>query len=73
MDYPLTVGSMTFEPKEDITVTFKKMKKRPRTQYDLSIKRAQPRHSGKYECQISSSDVYVHHVNLKVLGKYLQT
>jgi hypothetical protein len=39
------------------------------TQWDLIIKRAQPRHSGMYECQISAKNVYTHYVNLKVLGK----
>lgn len=69
MDYPLTVGTVTFDPKEDISVSFKDLKDQMEglTQWDLIIKRAQPRHSGMYECQISAKNVYTHYVNLKVL------
>lgn len=69
MDYPLTVGTVTFDPREDISVSFKNLKDQVEglTQWDLIIKRAQPRHSGMYECQISAKNVYTHYVYLKVL------
>ena len=75
MDYPLTVGIVTFDPKEDIAVRYKDLKDQAEglSQWDLIIKRAQPRHSGTYECQISAQNVYTHYVYLKVLGKYIKT
>lgn len=74
MDYPLTVGIVVFDPKEDITVSYKDLQEEAEglSQWDLVIKQAKPRHSGSYECQISAKIVYTHYVYLKVLGKYNQ-
>lgn len=43
------------------------------TNSSLIIKRAKPHHSGIYECQISSTDVYTYRVRLNVLRKYIMT
>ncbi|XP_071167887.1 zwei Ig domain protein zig-8-like isoform X1 [Mytilus edulis] len=69
MDWPLTVGIVTFDPKEDISVSYKDLKKQEEglTQWDLIIKHAKPRHTGMYECQISAKNVYTHYVYLKVI------
>ena len=73
MDWPLTVGIVTFDPKEDISVSYKDLKKQEEglTQWDLIIKHAKPRHTGMYECQISAKNVYTHYVYLKVIGKFI--
>lgn len=71
IDYPLTVGKTTFDQREDLSVNYKDLKDQEKglSQWDLIIKQAKPRHSGMYECQISSKKVYTHYVYLKVLGK----
>lgn len=69
IDYPLTVGKTTFDQREDLSVNYKDLKDQEKglSQWDLIIKQAKPRHSGMYECQISSKKVYTHYVYLKVL------
>ncbi|XP_033749491.1 uncharacterized protein LOC117334133 isoform X2 [Pecten maximus] len=67
LDYPLTVGTLLFDPQEELSVDHKKLRGMV-TQYNLIIKRAQPRHSGKYECQISATNIHTHHVYLTVLA-----
>ncbi|XP_069137284.1 zwei Ig domain protein zig-8-like isoform X4 [Argopecten irradians] len=70
LDYPLTVGTLLFDPQEELSVDHKKLGGMV-TQYNLIIKRAQPRHSGKYECQISAKNIHTHHVYLTVLDSPL--
>ncbi|XP_021343650.1 zwei Ig domain protein zig-8-like isoform X2 [Mizuhopecten yessoensis] len=70
LDYPLTVGTLLFDNQEDLSVDHKKLRGMV-TQYNLIIKRAQPRHSGKYECQISATNIHTHHVYLTVLDSPL--
>ncbi|KAK3098679.1 hypothetical protein FSP39_021910 [Pinctada imbricata] len=67
MHYPLTVGKLTFLPEEDISVEFNDFKNGV-TEWNLVIKRAAPKHSGTYECQISAKKLYTHHVYLHVLA-----
>ncbi|KAJ8303932.1 hypothetical protein KUTeg_017515 [Tegillarca granosa] len=65
-DYPLTVGLTTFDPKEDMSVSFKQITEY-QTHWDLVIKRVEMKHKGMYECQISATVVHTHHVYLNVL------
>lgn len=68
-DYPLTVGLTTFDPKEDMSVSFQQITEY-RSRWDLVIKRVEMKHKGLYECQISATVVHTHHVYLNVLRKY---
>ena len=68
MDYPLTVGRVVFDSEEDLSVEFND-EHNGITEWNLVIKRVQPRHAGTYECQISAKKIYTHHVYLHVLGK----
>lgn len=70
MDYPLTVGTFVFEKDDHISVDHKTLSSDV-AEWNLVIKRAQPKHSGTYECQISATNVLTHHVHLHVLGNYL--
>lgn len=69
MDYPLTVGTFVFEKDDHISVDHQNFPG-DEAEWNLIIKRAQPRHSGTYECQISATTVHTYHVHLHVLGKY---
>lgn len=64
-DFPLSIGNMMYAPHSEMSVDFQE--KGHMTNSTLIIKRAQPHHSGIYECQISSTDVYTYHVRLNVL------
>ncbi|XP_061172800.1 uncharacterized protein LOC133182095 isoform X2 [Saccostrea echinata] len=66
MDYPLTVGTFVFEKDEHISVDHKAISDNI-AEWNLIIKRAEPRHSGTYECQISATRVLTYHVHLHVL------
>lgn len=66
MDYPLTVGTFVFEKDDHISVDHKTLSSDV-AEWNLVIKRAQPKHSGTYECQISATNVLTHHVHLHVL------
>lgn len=66
MDYPLTVGTFVFEKDEHISVDHKTISDNI-AEWNLIIKRAEPRHSGTYECQISATRVLTYHVHLHVL------
>lgn len=66
MDYPLTVGTFVFEKDDHISVDHKTLSSDV-AEWNLVIKRAQPQHSGTYECQISATNVLTYHVHLHVL------
>ncbi|XP_022334201.2 zwei Ig domain protein zig-8-like isoform X2 [Crassostrea virginica] len=66
MDYPLTVGTFVFEKDDHISVDHQNFPG-DEAEWNLIIKRAQPRHSGTYECQISATTVHTYHVHLHVL------
>jgi hypothetical protein len=70
MDYPLTVGTFVFEKDDHISVDHQDISDDV-AEWNLIIKRVQPRHSGTYECQISSTRVLTYHVHLHILGNYV--
>ncbi|XP_048737089.2 hemicentin-1-like isoform X2 [Ostrea edulis] len=66
MDYPLTVGTFVFEKDDHISVDHQDISD-DIAEWNLIIKRVEPRHSGTYECQISSTRVLTYHVHLHIL------
>ncbi|KAK3096969.1 hypothetical protein FSP39_005246 [Pinctada imbricata] len=70
-DYVLSIGTMMYAPNDEMSIDYRTFP-RDRTQWDLIIKRAQPEHSGTYECQISAAKVYTYYVRLTVRAIELQ-
>ncbi|XP_076104012.1 zwei Ig domain protein zig-8-like [Mytilus galloprovincialis] len=64
--FPLSVGKMMYAPNEEMSIDYHENDPIT-TSINLIIKRANPSHSGTYECQISAANVYTYHVNLTVL------
>ncbi|KAK3584854.1 hypothetical protein CHS0354_027596 [Potamilus streckersoni] len=65
---PLTIDKMTFSPEQEISVNYKKISETDST-WDLLIKNVQSSHAGVYACQISSKELYSHHVTLHVIDE----
>ncbi|XP_052101382.1 roundabout homolog 2-like [Mytilus californianus] len=65
-DFPLTIGDMMYAPNPEMSVDF--VRSGRITNNTLIIKRVKPSHSGTYECQISSANIYTYHVTLEVLN-----
>lgn len=61
---------MMYAPNEEMSIDYHENDPIT-TSINLIIKRANPSHSGTYECQISAANVYTYHVNLTVLSKYI--
>ena len=62
----MTVGEFAFvsDPKFSVKhIPF-------REEWNLIIDRVEPKHSGRYECQVSTKDDLVRYVDLKVISKY---
>ncbi|XP_056020489.1 uncharacterized protein LOC125652343 isoform X2 [Ostrea edulis] len=69
-NYFLSIGERMYADIEEMSVDVSRFHKFDRVQTDLIIKHAQPRHSGLYECQISSTKFYNYSVQLNVLDTY---
>ncbi|KAL3866923.1 hypothetical protein ACJMK2_044170 [Sinanodonta woodiana] len=67
-DFPLTIGTMTFAPEDEMSVDYKYIS-RTESHWDLTIKNVKPHHAGLYECQISSSTLFTHYVRLNVIDE----
>lgn len=65
-DFPLSIGTHMYAPVDEMSVDFRRSGKF-KTRWDLIIKRTEPRHSGKYECQIVTKGLKTYHINLMVL------
>ncbi|KAL5005355.1 hypothetical protein ScPMuIL_018811 [Solemya velum] len=64
-DFPLTIGDSPFSQKTDEEIS---IVHNDDFQWDLHIKNVQERHSGRYECQISSTNGIKQFVELSVLS-----
>ncbi|KAK3578277.1 hypothetical protein CHS0354_010478 [Potamilus streckersoni] len=67
-DFPLTIGTMTFAPEDEMSVDYKYIS-RTESHWDLTIKNVKPHHAGLYECQITSSTLFTHYVRLNVIDE----
>ncbi|XP_033749483.1 uncharacterized protein LOC117334131 isoform X2 [Pecten maximus] len=65
-DFPLSIGTHMYAPVDEMSVDYRRSGKF-KTRWDLIIKRTEPRHSGKYECQIVTKGLKTYHINLIVL------
>lgn len=68
MEYPLTIGEMTFSPDDGMSVDHSQIT-RSSSSWDLLIKSVKPHHAGVYECQVTSSHLIAQYVTLYVLDK----
>ncbi|XP_021345737.1 uncharacterized protein LOC110445431 isoform X2 [Mizuhopecten yessoensis] len=64
--FPLSIGTHMYAPVDEMSIDFRRSGKY-KTRWDLIIKRTEPRHSGKYECQIVTKGLKIYHINLTVL------
>lgn len=62
----MTVGEFVFVSDPEISVKHIPF----REEWNLIIDHVKPKHSGRYECQVSTKDDIVRYVNLKVRSKY---
>lgn len=60
---------MMYAPNDEMSIDYQQIDHM--THVNLVIKKTLPSHSGKYECQLISSEIQLHHVTLTVLSKYL--
>ena len=67
MDYPLTIGEMTFSPEDEMSVDHSRITRMSST-WDLLIKSVKPYHAGVYECQVSANHLIAQYVTLNVIG-----
>lgn len=65
-NYPLTIGEMVFSSSDKIDIQQKRDWK-GLDHWNLVIKRVAPGDAGLYECQVSSAQTLVYHVQLNVL------
>lgn len=70
MEYPLTIGEMTFSPDDEMTVDHSRLTKSS-SSWDLLIKSIKPEHAGIYECQVSSNHLIAQYITLNVIGMYI--
>ena len=54
---------------KEMSIDYVKMSE-ARTKWNLVIKRAQPHHSGIYECQISAANPLTYRIFLRVLSMF---
>ncbi|XP_063433100.1 zwei Ig domain protein zig-8-like isoform X1 [Mytilus trossulus] len=66
--WPLTIGTEAWTTDKDISVLYSVINKTDES-WDLVIKRAKPRHTNTYECQISSTKSNRRYVYLRVLAQ----
>ncbi|XP_063431585.1 protogenin-like [Mytilus trossulus] len=66
-DFPISVGRMMYAPNDEMSIDYKQDGQM--TYVNLVIKKTLPSHSGKYECQLISSEIKLQHVSLTVLKK----
>ncbi|XP_076104006.1 kin of IRRE-like protein 1 [Mytilus galloprovincialis] len=66
-DFPISVGRMMYAPNDEMSIDYQQIDHM--THVNLVIKKTLPSHSGKYECQLISSEIQLHHVTLTVLKK----
>lgn len=70
MEYPLTIGEMTFSPDEGMSVDHSQIT-RTSSSWDLLIKSVKPHHAGVYECQVTSNHLIAQLITLNVIGMYI--
>lgn len=68
MDYPLTIGEMTFSPDDEMSIDHSSLTMTSST-WDLLIKSAKPRHAGVYECQVSANHLIAQYITLNVVER----
>lgn len=69
MEYPLTIGEMTFSPDNGMSVDHSQITHLS-SSWDLLIKSVKPEHAGMYECQITSNHLIAQYIKLNVVGMY---
>lgn len=68
MDYPLTIGEMTFSPEDEMSVDHTQVTRTSST-WDLLIKSVKPHHAGVYECQVSANHLIAQYITLNVIER----
>ncbi|XP_045216757.1 uncharacterized protein LOC123566576 isoform X2 [Mercenaria mercenaria] len=68
MEYPLTIGEMTFSPDDGMSVDHSQVT-RSSSSWDLLIKSVKPHHAGVYECQVTSNHLIAQYITLNVIER----
>ncbi|XP_060598029.1 MAM domain-containing glycosylphosphatidylinositol anchor protein 1-like isoform X2 [Ruditapes philippinarum] len=68
MEYPLTIGEMTFSPDNGMSVDHSPMT-HSSSSWDLLIKSVKPQHAGVYECQVTSNHLIAQYITLHVVDR----